>query len=126
MSLAEGVSGPLFTIGEAVCERLTEEAVKEMAKEGKAQWLNYLGERLVNPTGYYESNIDYEMTSGTNARVDDNHVVYGGWLEGISWWNSQRNFAGYFSAQDTRDYLSQFGDGILSRNVVGRFMAMLR
>lgn len=126
MSALSNVTGPLFTVGEAVTDEFAAESVKRVAQEGKEQLLNYLGDRLRNPTGYYESNITWNSTGHYSARIHDNQVIYGPWLEGISSRNQSTSFEGYHSAEDTREYLEGFGPQLANELLVGRFLAMLR
>lgn len=88
-------SGPIFN-GEAirVLDRMTEEIADEVAKQGKQDVLQRLGQVLRHPTGKYESRLRV-TEQGTRATVDDQRSVYGPWLEGTGSRNSTTRFKGY-------------------------------
>lgn len=117
--------GPLWSIGPAVIAGITEESVKKMAEAGTKQWLAYLGDRLEEPTGYYQSNIHYDPIGAASASINDNNVIYGSWLEGIGSRNQTTSFKGYWARRDTIDYLEHHGDEIINEGI-GRLIGMLR
>lgn len=120
------LTGPLWAIGPAVVEGIKEESVKRMADEGERQWLAYLGDRLEEPTGYYESNIHQDYVGRDNISINDANVIYGSWLEGVGSRNSPRpGFPGYFAKRDTEDYLRAHGDSII-HDGVGRLIGKLK
>lgn len=53
-----------------------------------------LGQVLVNPTGYYESRVTTDVSSGSVV-ISDGGVVYGPWLEGTGSRNGRSRFKGY-------------------------------
>jgi len=57
-------------------------------------------------TGHYRSNL-HPTFGNLHARIDDNGVVYGPWLEGTSRRNQTTRFKGYSSFRRTRDWLDK-------------------
>ena len=49
---------------------------------------------LRNPTGYYRSRINSDVTA-TQGLVHDSNVIYGPWLEGVGSRNARTRFKGY-------------------------------
>lgn len=54
---------------------------------------------LVNPSGYYRSQISAVQVTEGSYSVTDNDVVYGPWLEGIGSRNETSAFKGYQTFQ---------------------------
>jgi hypothetical protein len=85
----------------------SEEISKQLAEKGKELVLGHLAAVLVNPTGYYESQIDIEPV-GVGYRVSDSDVIYGNWLEGTESRNKPRpGFPGYHTFQTVKDQLEE-------------------
>tara|TARA_Y100000310_G_scaffold333764_2_gene411985 strand:+ start:50 stop:484 length:435 start_codon:yes stop_codon:yes gene_type:complete len=57
-------------------------------------------------TGHYRSNLSPRF-GNLHARIDDNDVIYGPWLEGTSRRNQTTRFKGYASFRRTRDWLDK-------------------
>lgn len=53
-----------------------------------------LDANLRHPTGYYRKHIQYRRQDGYGL-VDDDKVIYGPWLEGVSRRNETTRFKGY-------------------------------
>ena len=71
---------------------------------------------LRNPTGYYRSRINSDVTA-TQGLVHDSNVIYGPWLEGIGSRNATTRFKGYHHWRRTVQYLEQEeGPAILERH----------
>jgi hypothetical protein len=85
----------------------SEEISKQLAEKGKDMVLGHLAAVLVNPTGYYESQITAEPT-GVMYRVSDSDVVYGPWLEGVEGRNKPRpGFPGYHTFRIVKGQLEK-------------------
>lgn len=89
--------GPVFdgTAGKVVKKQLA--AMKQaLGAELVLQVQRRLDTVLVNPTGYYRSQIDWLVNQGNGAViVHDRGVVYGPWLEGTGSRNRTTRFKGY-------------------------------
>jgi hypothetical protein len=120
------VTGPLFSLGAVITATYLEEACTDLAKKGVEKWLYYLDRRLQHPTGYYTSNIHSEQTGIYNSKLNDNGVVYGPWLEGISSRNQSTSFEGYHSLQDTLRWLESQGGENSNELFVSRYLEKLQ
>lgn len=97
--MAEGftvrTSGPVFDGSFAMEMR---RAAQEIEQELGDQLVERIQERLdtvlVNPTGFYRSQIRAEPR-GEITVVNDSGVVYGPWLEGVGSRNKTTRFKGY-------------------------------
>jgi hypothetical protein len=93
------LSGPVFNgLAEHQVGEFLEEAVWEIAKEGRGD----LGVQFIKvfkePTGYYESQVEAVRQPGPVVVIHDNMVVYGPWLEGTGSRNYPvTRFRGYHS-----------------------------
>lgn len=115
-------SGPIFngTAQHHVSEFLRE-VVWEIAKEGRGD----LGVRFIKvfkkPTGYYESHVEaVRPTPGPSpvARIHDNGVIYGHWLEGTGSRNYPvTRFKGYASFRTVTQELQRKVAGIAARHL---------
>lgn len=102
------LSGPLLEgRAPAIVDRMLASAVAEVADYTKYEVLTQLGEVLVNPTGYYESQIADTPVSPFLHRVHDNGVIYGPWLEGISSRNQTTRFKGYHTFRIVKNRMAQ-------------------
>ena len=86
----------------------------------------YLGITQAKPgqfsTGHYRRNVQSEV-QGLRGRLDDNGVIYGPWLEGISPRNLTTRFRGYHVFRKTADWLNGQARGVAlkhTRNLVRR------
>jgi len=73
-----------------------EESQKDIADAGVETVHGLLQSSIQHPTGYYESHIQ-SVRYGGAQQVDDDNVIYGSWLEGVSNRNDETRFKGYFS-----------------------------
>ncbi len=78
----------------AAAQRAIIEVNEAIAQEGVDRIKRRLDMVLVNPTGFYRSNIQIERREIYRG-LSDNNVVYGGWLEGVSSRNRTTRFKGY-------------------------------
>lgn len=114
-------SGPIFN-GEAarILDRMTEEIADTVAKQGKQDVLQRLGQVLRHPTGRYESRLRVNER-GTQATVDDQRSVYGPWLEGTGSRNSSTRFKGYATFRLVRQQLDakarRIADEVVARTI---------
>ncbi len=120
------VTGPLFTLGAVVTDTFTQEACESLAKEGAQYWISALDDQMQNPTGYYTSNISSERTGVYNARLNDNGIVYGPWLEGIGSRNATTTFKGYHALRDTLHWMENEGADHSQQLFVSRYWGKLR
>jgi hypothetical protein len=88
-------TGPVFDgTAEAEVDKFLLAAKEEIAQQGVNLVKTELSQVLKNPTGYYESRIQTDMTQRDMA-VNDSGVVYGPWLAGVSSRNATTRFKGY-------------------------------
>ena len=93
--------GPLFD-GSFSREmaRAVEEIDQEIGDDMVEAIQSRLDQVLVNPTGFYRSQIKAHPV-GQVVHVDDSNVVYGPWLEGVGKRNRARpGFPGYHTFRD--------------------------
>jgi hypothetical protein len=113
------VSGPVFDgrAGKAVDDFFIE-AEDHVADEGVNLVGIWLGLKLRNPTGFYESRIVSDRQRD-DAQVTDSKVVYGPWLEGVSSRNQSSRFKGYRTfrivAQDLQGDASRLAEEVLPK-----------
>lgn len=90
-------SGALFD-GRAprVVAQALEDAKRDVASQGLANWHHNLDGSLRHPTPYYETQITVQSLHG-NQVVHDRGIVYGPWLEGVGSRNKTTRFKGYFA-----------------------------
>lgn len=88
-------TGPIFD-GSApmILDRLDAELTEATAQVGVLEVQAALADVLVDPTGYYSSQIQVERRVD-NFAVTDGGVVYGPWLAGVSSRNQTSRFKGY-------------------------------
>jgi hypothetical protein len=108
------VNGMIRDVVEAGVERLNETLrprpagvylTVEQAGPGKAS------------IGHYRSNL-HPTFGNLQARIDDNNVVYGPWLEGTSRRNQTTRFKGYASFRKTREWLDKRTKAIIRPRVL--------
>jgi len=114
-------SGPLFDGRfQAGMLEITAEIVDKLAVEGQRRWLAGLDATLRRPTGAYRSRIDHQ-SSATKARVHDNRVIYGPWLEGTGSRNKTTRFKGYANARRAAQLLDagavHLAEDVVRRNI---------
>lgn len=120
--------GPLWNgMAERAKDDFLRETVWEIAKEGRGD----LGVQFIRvfrePTGYYESQVEAVrpvMDAGSPvARVHDNSVIYGWWLEGIGSRNYPvTRFRGYHSFRIVAQELQRKAVSIAQRVLQRRFL----
>ena len=90
-------NGPIFDGRASVAmTQFVRAAEDEIAQVGVNMVREQLGRVLQHPTGYYESQIQTDRSSGGTA-VTDGGVIYGPWLEGVGSRNQTTRFKGYFT-----------------------------
>lgn len=97
ISMSIRTKGPIF---DGAAKRVVKKQLRQMkdavGEELVTQVQQQLDRVLVNPTGYYRSQIDYTINQGNgNVIVHDRGVVYGPWLEGTGSRNQTTRFKGY-------------------------------
>lgn len=74
-----------------------------------------LDRRIQHPTPYYETQIVASQI-GRDWDVNDRGVIYGPWLEGVSWRNTATRFKGYHAFreafQESQEYIPMFADRV--------------
>lgn len=97
----------------AMVHLMAEEALKEIADYTKFEVLMQLDRVLVNPTGYYESQVKAERVAVDMYSVNDSNVIYGPWLEGVGSRNRPRpGFPGYHTFRMVRTRMSAKADAV--------------
>ncbi|MGW3135897.1 hypothetical protein [Streptomyces sp. NPDC001139] len=92
---------------------MAEEALKEIADYTKFEVLMQLDRVLVNPTGYYESQVRAERVAVDMYSVNDSNVIYGPWLEGVGSRNRARpGFPGYHTFRTVRRSVERKADAV--------------
>jgi hypothetical protein len=92
----------------AVIEAMTASAVNEVADYTRYEVLTQLDSVLVNPTGFYESQIADQTISPYLHRIHDSGVVYGPWLEGVGSRNYPvTRFKGYHTFRIVKNRMAQ-------------------
>lgn len=85
----------------------------QVAVKGEQMVQQRLRQVLRHPTGYYQSRISVDRTSGGRYQVHDGGVIYGPWLEGTGSRNSPvTRFPGYFTFRRTKALLDRQAQGI--------------
>jgi hypothetical protein len=109
------LAGPLVEgKANAIVDAMMASAVAEVADYTKYEVLTQLDKVLVNPTGYYMSQIEDTPVSPFLHRIHDSGVVYGPWLEGISSRNQTTRFKGYHTFRIVRGRMSQKSSAIIA------------
>lgn len=120
------LSGPAFNgLAEHMVGEFLEEAVWEIAKEGRGD----LGVQFIKvfkePTGYYESQVEAARQPGPVVLIHDNDVIYGPWLEGTGSRNYPvTRFRGYRSFEIVAGELQRKAVPIAERHLP-RFLARM-
>lgn len=97
----------------AIVHLMAEEALKEIADYTRFEVLMQLDRVLVNPTGYYESQVKAERVAVDTYSVNDSNVIYGPWLEGIGSRNRARpGFPGYHTFRTVRGRMERKADAV--------------
>lgn len=97
----------------AIVHLMAEEALKEIADYTKFEVLMQLDRVLVNPTGYYESQVKAERVAVDKFSVNDSNVIYGPWLEGVGSRNRARpGFPGYHTFRTVRSRMASKANAV--------------
>ena len=78
-----------------------------------------------NPTGFYQSRVTVDRAGGDRFRVHDDMVIYGPWLEGVSFRNATTRFKGYSHWRRTTQTIDQRATGLFQQ-VFGRYVSRMR
>lgn len=111
--------------GPAIVKAMTEIAIEELADYTRYEVLTQLDSVLVNPTGYYESQVRAERVAVDTYSINDSGVIYGPWLEGIGSRNRPRpGFPGYHTFRIVRNRMAQKA-GVIAEAAIARQMGAL-
>lgn len=103
------LTGPIVEgRGPAIVKAMTEIALEEVADYTRYEVLMQLDSVLVNPTGYYESQVISDRVAPGVYSINDSGVIYGPWLEGVGSRNRDRpGFPGYHTFRTVRNRMAQ-------------------
>lgn len=104
--------------------RMTHAALTETADYVKHEVSMELIRVLQHPTGYYESRIVNELRGPGVRSINDSGVIYGPWLEGVSFRNQTTSFKGYAVFRRVRNRIAQKSHAI-AEAAVARGVGML-
>lgn len=111
--------------GPAIVKAMTEVALHELADYTRYEVLTQLDSVLVNPTGYYESQIVADPVAPDIYSINDSGVIYGPWLEGIGSRNAPvTKFPGYHTFRIVRNRMAQKA-GAIAEAAIARQMGAL-
>ncbi|NUS00591.1 MAG: hypothetical protein HOV67_35660 [Kribbellaceae bacterium] len=111
--------------GPAIVKAMTEIALHEVADYTRYEVLMQLDSVLVNPTGYYESQIVSDPVAPDIYSINDSNVIYGPWLEGIGSRNRDRpGFPGYHTFRTVRNRMAQKAH-VIAEAAIARQMGAL-
>jgi hypothetical protein len=101
--------------------RYADDTEYQVARRGEQLVHQRLRQVLRHPTGYYQSRISVDRTSGGRYQVHDGGVIYGPWLEGTGSRNSPvTRFPGYFTFRRTKALLDRQAPQI-ARELLARY-----
>lgn len=107
--------------GKIATARMTRAALNEIADYTKHEISMELIKVLQHPTGYYESRIVKELRGPGVYSINDSGVIYGPWLEGISFRNQTSSFKGYGTFRRVRNRIAQkataIGEAAIARKM---------
>lgn len=88
--------GPFFNhaVRQHAFDSLIEDIKDQVSAQALADVQEILDQNIKRPTPYYETQINIKSV-GEDRQVNDRDVVYGPWLEGISYRNEVTRFKGY-------------------------------
>lgn len=93
----------------------------QVARKGEQMVNARLRQVLRHPTGYYQSKISVDRTSGGRYKVHDGGVIYGPWLEGTGSRNYPvTRFRGYSTFRRTKGLLDRQAPQI-ARELLARY-----
>lgn len=110
--------------GKIATARLTSTALREVADYAKHEVSMELIKVLQHPTGYYESRIVKELRGPGVYSINDSGVIYGPWLEGVSFRNQTTSFKGYATFRRVRNRISQKAKAV-SEAAIARGVGLL-
>jgi len=118
INIAVDYRGPLFQPGRMQREvnNYLDTSEEELGSIAVAFIKSRLDAVLVNPTGFYKSQVR-DDTRADGVVVHDNNVVYGPWLEGTSERNRRTNFKGYHVFSDAGIHTNRMATTVLKRNM---------
>jgi hypothetical protein len=112
--------------GPAIVKAMTRVALEELADYTRYEVLTQLDAVLVNPTGYYESQVKAEPKGPGVYSVNDSGVIYGPWLEGVGSRNAPvTKFEGYHTFRIVRGRMAQKAHAV-AEAAIARQMGVLR
>lgn len=89
-------TGPLFSgVMAAAADDMLGDVVEAVAEVAKKRQVEIDQASFRNPTPYYWTQVRTSYPAFLTAVVDDNGVIYGRWLEGVSPANARSKFKGY-------------------------------
>jgi hypothetical protein len=107
--------------GKIATARMTSTALRDVADYAKYEVSMDLTKVLRHPTGYYESRIVKELRGPGVYSINDSGVIYGPWLEGVSFRNQTSSFKGYATFRRARNRVSRkataIGEAAIARGV---------
>lgn len=119
MQVKARASGPLFRQPKATVRHELQRMVEDVTEAGVLRLNDVLRPRPRGvfltveqaapgkaSEGHYRASVA-PIFGNLQARIDDNGVVYGPWLEGTSSRNQTTRFKGYASFRKTRDWLDK-------------------
>lgn len=121
MAIEVTVNGPLFTgATQRAIGRAAVQIEHEVGQQVLADVHWTLNRRIKHPTPYYETQIIMQPV-GSDIVVHDRGIIYGPWLEGVSFRNQTTRFKGYHAFREAfreaREYAQPFAERILRRFV---------
>lgn len=118
------LKGPFFRANiDGWMDVVTDEAKHDVAQEAVDLVHIQLDHVLQNPTGYYDSQVQAEKV-GKDWHVNDNGVIHGGWLEGVSERNASTRFKGYHTFRLVLQDIRRVGIDI-AQHTFNRFIGRL-
>jgi hypothetical protein len=100
-------SGPLLDGNIQVDGRaFVDEAIQQVALEGRDAVRTLGMSQYKHPTGFYSSHVEVRREGPERAVVHDSMVVYGPWLEGVGSRNATTRFKGYRTWRITRQRIA--------------------
>lgn len=126
MSIEITFRGPLFDgRAERAAQQACEDARDKVAEFAQQHALDLMHAAFRNPTGYYTSRVTTSLVGSDTARVWDQGVVYGPWLEGVGSRNAPvTRFPGYWHWRRTKAAVAARGPQVAEAAVRRRLPEM--
>lgn len=119
------LSGPVFDgRAQQAVDDFLDAAKSEVAAQASAEVHLILDQSIRNPTPYYETQITVERMQNDRV-VHDRGIVYGPWLEGVSYRNQITSFKGYHAFRDATRRMQQKASPLVAV-VLHRFLPRMR